>query len=307
MKLNNPIIISIESMKGGVGKTSTGVNLAKKLLNKGYEVLFLDLDITGTNIADSQGGIPYWDNSITHILKIKDENMNLLNLFGRKFMCGFETNTLIKDNIQKGKINVIGSQLHDDIGVIYEPSVLFDELHGFWLMEFLQAISESFVRYAGTDKSPVAIILDNSTGYVGAVPFIEDWLTDLSPNNGKFITVTSSNYSSLDATNSSIMRLRNLYENKWNASKKVYGEDKDLTMNHLEKNFFIELVEKTGRSINKFKLDLSGKELEFYVEKGSGRTETPSGNDYVKHPNKFIGGVIEIEKDLNRILIDWGI
>lgn len=41
---NKPIIISICSEKGGVGKTTTTINLAGGLAKRGKEVLMVDLD-----------------------------------------------------------------------------------------------------------------------------------------------------------------------------------------------------------------------------------------------------------------------
>lgn len=41
---NKPIIISICSEKGGVGKTTTTINLAGGLAKRGKEVLVVDLD-----------------------------------------------------------------------------------------------------------------------------------------------------------------------------------------------------------------------------------------------------------------------
>ena len=46
------IIISVESRKGGVGKTTAALCVSKNFLEKGYAVLLIDTDITGTNIAD---------------------------------------------------------------------------------------------------------------------------------------------------------------------------------------------------------------------------------------------------------------
>ena len=50
-KNENFKIISVESRKGGVGKTTAALNLADLVLEKGYKVLLLDLDITGTSIS----------------------------------------------------------------------------------------------------------------------------------------------------------------------------------------------------------------------------------------------------------------
>jgi len=53
------LIVSVESRKGGVGKTTATLCLAKLLIQKGREVLFLDTDITGTNVGDALDS-PFW-------------------------------------------------------------------------------------------------------------------------------------------------------------------------------------------------------------------------------------------------------
>ena len=45
-------VYSIESRKGGVGKTTIALNLASVLVKRKEPVLLLDCDITGTSIAD---------------------------------------------------------------------------------------------------------------------------------------------------------------------------------------------------------------------------------------------------------------
>ncbi len=47
--------IAIMSGKGGVGKTTVTVNLAKALANKGYKVGILDADVTAPNVAKMLG------------------------------------------------------------------------------------------------------------------------------------------------------------------------------------------------------------------------------------------------------------
>jgi cellulose biosynthesis protein BcsQ len=71
------LIISVELRKGGVGKTTAALTLAKIYLDKKYRVLFLDLDLTGTNIIDQIGKL-YWEKS-SHILEmnIKEEKINI--------------------------------------------------------------------------------------------------------------------------------------------------------------------------------------------------------------------------------------
>lgn len=64
-------IISVESRKGGVGKTTAALNLADLLLEKGFRVLLLDLDITGTSISGSFKN-SYWEEKINPIKDHKD-------------------------------------------------------------------------------------------------------------------------------------------------------------------------------------------------------------------------------------------
>jgi chromosome partitioning protein len=42
-----PVIIAVVGRKGGVGKTTTSLNLSGELANRGYQVLLVDLDVQG--------------------------------------------------------------------------------------------------------------------------------------------------------------------------------------------------------------------------------------------------------------------
>jgi cellulose biosynthesis protein BcsQ len=89
---NSPLIVSVESRKGGVGKTTAALCLARLLRQKGYTVLVLDLDITGTDAADIVKS-PFWERDI-HIIEKSDEQkeyrgaLNLITLFDQYFMAG---------------------------------------------------------------------------------------------------------------------------------------------------------------------------------------------------------------------------
>ena len=54
-------VFSIESRKGGVGKTTMALNLAKALIAKGYKVLYLDCDISGTPVSVATEHSMYWN------------------------------------------------------------------------------------------------------------------------------------------------------------------------------------------------------------------------------------------------------
>ena len=88
---NNFLIISVESRKGGVGKTTAALNLARILLKKRkYAVLFLDADITGTNAVEFLKS-PFWKKTCYGVHNAKSnppDHVNLLELFERSFMTG---------------------------------------------------------------------------------------------------------------------------------------------------------------------------------------------------------------------------
>ena len=88
------LIVSVESRKGGVGKTTAALCLGRLLKQRGYAVLVLDLDVTGTNAADIADS-PFWAKDI-HTVRdsagIVSEGrpppVNLLTMFERCFMSG---------------------------------------------------------------------------------------------------------------------------------------------------------------------------------------------------------------------------
>ena len=58
-------IYSVESRKGGLGKTTIALNLSKALIDKRYDVLLIDCDITGTSVIEVAGALSFWHSPIT--------------------------------------------------------------------------------------------------------------------------------------------------------------------------------------------------------------------------------------------------
>ncbi len=68
--MNNPTFLSVLNFKGGVGKTTTAITLARGFAKKGYKTLLLDLDHQGN--ATSGLGIDKNDEIFT-LLELHDE------------------------------------------------------------------------------------------------------------------------------------------------------------------------------------------------------------------------------------------
>ena len=70
-------IISIANQKGGVGKTTTTMNLAVELHNRGYRVLCVDLDHQA-NLSDYLGHEPDGLPTVTHLMQAAVQNPSAL-------------------------------------------------------------------------------------------------------------------------------------------------------------------------------------------------------------------------------------
>lgn len=244
--------ISVESRKGGVGKTTAALNLAAHFYQKNLPVLLIDVDITGTNIADIADSV-YWHDKL-NVLKNQDGNegalkpVNLLELFLNRYMMQEEPFNL--ESYDFSRINVIGSSLYHDNGkdeLLCNPSILFDEIHVYWLIEFLKSISDGFYNQRPDKTERAYIIFDNSPGYVGLANSIHDWLTDLGPINGKFLTISSLDDQDIMASKKAILSLHEEFRSKLKAAEsyqKVKNSEviNDFEITEIEKNFFIKLA-----------------------------------------------------------------
>lgn len=250
-------IISVESRKGGVGKTTAALNLADLLLEKGYKVLLLDLDITGTSISGSFQN-SYWGQRINPIKYNKDnkKDFNLLSFFKDHFLTGepwpgFSTKL---SGIDGARINVISSDIYTEDGeLICDPRIIFDELHSFWIIEMLKHICKSFIEECsnnnGSCEDKTAIVLDNSPGYVGLGKAVHEWLADIGPDIGKFITVSSLDVQDINSCINSIIAIDSLIDCRIEAARYYHSLKQNNTNNSMNsqlpdksKTFFNNLV-----------------------------------------------------------------
>lgn len=215
------VYISIESRKGGVGKTTTALTLAEVLSGKGYQVLMVDMDIVGTTIDSSFINA---NASSIHEVKFAREPANLVQLFKDVYMTGknvpaFALEEANKDNafsFSLGKCNFIGSNIYDNSnGVVplEDPRILYDAYHAYWLLEFVKGISNSFSDAVGKDAK-VAIILDNSPGFSSIENGIHDYITDLGPKSGKVLLVSTIDPQDVEACRQSKDVIQTLFDDK---------------------------------------------------------------------------------------------
>lgn len=222
------LIVSVESRKGGVGKTTAALVLAKIYKDKGYNVLYLDLDITGTNVTKAIHSV-FWDKDDYHIVKWitkggKEETLikeaDTMHIFNEYFMKG-QTNIVFEINELKDKtlsydlrcIGVIGSEMYESKSHA-KPSILFDEIHSYWFIEYLKQIYISFCGLNQEKSVGSALILDNSPGYAGYVSKLHEWLTDLGPDLGKFLVVSSLDSQDVSACMSHVEEIYAMFEKK---------------------------------------------------------------------------------------------
>ena len=211
--MNSPIFISVESRKGGVGKTTVCLALAQALLEKDYEVLVIDLDIFGTKLGDKF----LEKQSFIKAVSVEGQPLNLVELYKDVFLKGELVPGLDLLDIAPSKCNYISSDIYSssDGCLIEDPRIISDSLHSFWLKQLIQRISDSFVKsVAKNEKKGGIIIIDNAPGYSSLESMVHEALTTKGPERGKFIIVSSLDDQDIDAVSQSAKTIQRLLEEK---------------------------------------------------------------------------------------------
>ena len=255
------VYISIESRKGGVGKTTVALSLAETLLENDYQVLMLDLDIVGTKMDSTF----LKENSASiHEVSIQNKPVNLLRLFKEVYMTGknipaFSENKEESNRLtfEYGKCNYFESDIYEDNSkeekkkddskkqkgndyLIEDPRILYDAFHAYWMLEFVKVIANEFKRAVGTNKK-VAILLDNSPGFSSIENGVHDFLTDMGPEKGKVLLVSSIDPQDIRASRQSQEYIWTLYRDKIAASKYYHfllEEEKEKKVDRKESEAF---------------------------------------------------------------------
>ncbi len=281
-------IISIQSRKGGVGKTTVALNLARLALKKNF-VVYLDLDFTGTE-AKLAAEQPIWakyTNCVEYLDPVNKErkSVNLPELYNdylnglfAKISTGNNNIPNFDFNLQEDQINIFNSKI-DNSNIIKkfniheetEPYVLYDNLHCTWFLDFVKDLILSFKQKFDKitlEKKIISknliIIIDNSPGYTGYQPYIEEWITDIGPINGKFLFVSSLDSQDLIESIQSLNGIHEKFIYKLDAGKlfcklvadKNLVEEEIIFVNDYEENYFSQLIE--FDNLLKRKTNLSG-------------------------------------------------
>ena len=198
-------------------------------------MLLIDLDMTGTDLAQTVRG-SVWRHDVWVVQEGTGErrsDANLADIISRRFMVDGAIPELATEAsaggqhllVQEGRVNVIGSRFdHVALRQPRTPAQLFNELSSLLLARFLHGLTMEFGRFAGSIGSRrCAVVVDNSPGYVGGAPVVEEWLSDLGPACGKFLFVSSLDLQDVSACNESLRAIARSIQRRWRISE-LLGE-----------------------------------------------------------------------------------
>lgn len=250
---NRVKLYSIESRKGGVGKTTIALNLAKALLSRG-PVLLLDCDITGTSISEPANKSVYWQDVTNVLMDGAGQPKNLLGYYLSHYIRGrVDVNEFMPQTaLLATKINIIGSEIYGKMSkAIVDTRLLMDEIHSFWLMEFIEVLIQAFEKRFEDNDKPLHVIIDNSPGYVGFCQALHDYMMYMGPEQAKFVMVSSVDaqdlQSSLAASNEihqaikGRMEMAAYFTAMMNGGKENEAKEKRLDEDAELRDFFVKL------------------------------------------------------------------
>lgn len=241
---SNIVYISIESRKGGVGKTTVALTLAELFLQKGYQVLLVDMDIIGTRIDKTfiEG-----NQNLLHEVSYEGDAVNLLKLFNEVYMSGKEVPAFLPTNenlsnyltFERGKCNIIGSDIYSNKEEIEDPRILYDAFHAYWMIEFVKEIVKSFER-AMNRGDKIVVVFDNSPGFSSIENGIHDFLTDIGTEKGKFVLVSSIDQQDIDACRQTKVIINTIIKDKLEAReyyRSLMADENKEENNHTSSSF----------------------------------------------------------------------
>jgi hypothetical protein len=123
---------------------------------------------------------------------------------------------------------------------------------------------------------------------VGIAPAIQDWLTDVGPEVGKFLMVTSLDSQDMQSCAMAISVLHEWYREKWNTSrmfiKAKNGNGDNLDYSLMKGAFFVKLAE--------YEDIPSNNESEFAESFAFYNDSNNRGIEYTEKPEKYIGVIV---------------
>ena len=153
-----------------------------------------------------------------------------------------KSNTLFLKN---GCVNVYGSEYTTSPPDSETSSgILYNELYARWLLQMTKHVCNNFHKTRDAIiNPPTAIIIDNSPGCSSYVSKLREWLTDMGPVIGKFVTVSSLDVRDLEASVDEMKSTHDILTKKWQTASYYCSGWMPGSENLFDKTFFQRLCE----------------------------------------------------------------
>ena len=223
------IVISVESCKGGTGKSIIALQLAKSLVDYGYATLVIDADLSGTSLTNTLGSnlYPFTEYHPVHEGKYNDnipKEKQYADFFKdfHKYLREHHLPKFRKEQLNnlsyhvdvKNRVNVYGSNFNNPnkTNEGKNPplsSTIFTDHYSRWLLEYIKHLCAGFTKTV--NQKNVAIVIDNSPGSAGIIPYLREWLTDMGPEHGKILFVTTLDARDMKASETEMKNVADMY------------------------------------------------------------------------------------------------